>query len=138
MSRPALKRIHIASILLGIAGLQAPAGATPVGNWERVVAASDEFDGVALAPGRWRKGLWYDTSGVLAFKPENVSVSGGNLVLAARKEAFNGKSYTSGAVESLFDVPGENSYLEVRAKALHRNANVLSAIWMQSSPLTTA
>jgi hypothetical protein len=41
-------------------------------------------------------------------------------------------------VESLFDVPGVNSYVEVRAKALPRSANVLSAIWLQSSPLTTA
>ena len=41
-------------------------------------------------------------------------------------------------MESRFDVPGVNSYVEIRAKALHRNANVLSAIWLQSSPLTTA
>ena len=111
--------------------------ATPIGTWNLVVAASDEFDGSTLDAAKWKKGLWYDTSGVLAFKQENIAVSGGNLVLTARKEAFNEKSYTFGAVESLFDVPGANSYVEVRAKALHRNANVLSAIWLQSSPLTS-
>jgi beta-glucanase (GH16 family) len=111
---------------------------TPIGKWNLVVAASDEFDGITLDAAKWKKGLWYDTSGVLAFGQENIAVSGGNLVLTARKDAFNEKSYTGGAVESLFDVPGVNGYVEVRAKALHRNANVLSAIWLQSSPLTLA
>ncbi len=114
------------------------AGSTPAGTWKLLVAASDEFDGSTLDAAKWKKGLWYDTSGVLAFKPENAAVSGGNLVLSARKEAFNEKSHTGGAVESLFDVPGAISYVEIRAKALHRDANVLSAIWLQSSPLTVA
>jgi beta-glucanase (GH16 family) len=109
-----------------------------VGNWQRVAAASDEFEGSALDPGKWKRGLWYETSGVLAFKPENVSVSGGHLALTARKERFNDQDYTIGAVESLFDVPGATSYVEVRAKALPRDANVLSAVWLQSSPLTLA
>jgi beta-glucanase (GH16 family) len=112
--------------------------ATPIWKWKLFVAASDDFDGFTLDAAKWQKGLWYDTSGVLAFKQENVTVSSGNLLLTARKEAFNEKSYTCGAVESRFDVPGVNSYVEVRAKALPRDANVLSAIWLQSSPLTAA
>lgn len=122
------------------AGAVIPANvrATPVGKWNLVVAASDEFDGSTLDAAKWKKGLWYDTSGVLAFRQENITVAGGNLLLTARKEAFNESSYTFGAVESRFDVPGANSCVEVRAKALHRNANVLSAIWLQSSPLTSA
>ena len=118
--------------------IPATVNATPNGKWNLLVAASDEFDDPTLDTAKWKKGLWYDTSGVLAFKPENITVSGGNLVLTARKEAFNEKSYSYGAVESRFDVPGANSYVEVRAKALHQNANVLSAIWLQSSPLTSA
>ena len=85
------------------------------------------------------KGLWYDTSGVLAFRQENIAVSGGNLAPDREEGSVQREDrYTFGAVESLFDVPGVNSYVEIRAKALHRNANVLSAIWLQSSPLTTA
>lgn len=118
--------------------LPATVNGTAIGKWSPVVAASDEFDGLTLDAAKWKKGLWYDTSGVLAFKEENIAVSGGNLVLTARKEVFNEKTYTYGAVESLFDVPGVNSYVEVRAKALHHNANVLSAVWLQSSPLTSA
>jgi Domain of unknown function (DUF4886)/Glycosyl hydrolases family 16 len=120
------------------AAIPATVDATPVGKWKPVDAASDEFDGCTLNAAKWKKGLWYDISGVLAFRQENIAVSGGNLLLTARKEAFNGKSYTFGAVESRFDVPGANSYVEIRAKALQQNANVLSAIWLQSSPLTSA
>ncbi|HKR34054.1 MAG TPA: glycoside hydrolase family 16 protein [Steroidobacteraceae bacterium] len=140
-----LDRIRIAAVLnlaalpgAGCAVSPATVDAAPIGKWNLVVAASDEFDGFTLDAAKWKKGLWYDTSGVLAFRQENTTVSGGNLVLTARKEVFNEKSYTCGAVESLFDVPGVNSYVEVRAKALPRAANVLSAIWLQSSPLTAA
>jgi Beta-glucanase/Beta-glucan synthetase len=140
-----LDRIRIAAVLnlaalpgAGCAVSPATVDAAPIGKWNLVVAASDEFDGFTLDAAKWKKGLWYDTSGVLAFRQENTTVRGGNLVLTARKEVFNEKSYTCGAVESLFDVPGVNSYVEVRAKALPRHANVLSAIWLQSSPLTSA
>jgi beta-glucanase (GH16 family) len=128
---------RLAVLLLGLAGIQAIA-ATPAGKWSLVPSASDEFDGPVLDAAKWRKGLWYAESGVLAFRPENVTVSDGDLVLAARREAFGGKTHTGGAVESLFDVPGADSYVEVRARALRRDANVLSAIWLQSSPLTLA
>ncbi len=126
------------AIVIAAGAVPANVEATPVGTWNLVAAASDEFDGSTLDAAKWKKGLWYDISGVLAFRPENIAVSGGNLVLTAKKEAFNEKFYTFGAVESLFDVPGVNSYVEVRAKALDRKSNVLSAIWLQSSPLTTA
>ncbi len=136
----ALQRIAFESLAGERTGTATPVAvnAMPAGKWSQVAAASDEFDGFTLDAAKWKKGLWYDTSGVLAFKRENIAVSGGNLALTARREAFNEKSYTFGAVESLFDVPGATSYVEVRAKALQRNANVLSAIWLQSSPLTMA
>ena len=99
-------------------------------------ASSDEFDGDCLDENKWTNGIWYDVTTDLAFCPENVSVRDGNLVLTAKKQDYNGKAYTAGAVESKFDVPGTASYVEVRAKALDKKANVLSAIWMQSSPLS--
>lgn len=107
-------------------------------HWTLLETSSDEFEGTELDTSKWTNGIWYDTSSDLAFNSENVSVSAGNLVLTARKENYNGKAYTIGSVESKFDVPGTDSYVEVRAKALDSKANVLSAIWLQSSPLTSA
>lgn len=111
-----------------------PAG----GNWTLLPAVSDEFSGSGLDSSKWNNGIWYDVTGELAFSPDNVKVENGNLVLEAKKEERNGKLFTAGAVESKFEVPGTDSYVEVRAKALDKRANVLSAIWMQSSPLNWA
>lgn len=108
----------------------------PEGNWTLLPQNSDDFDGNSLDETKWKNGIWYDTTSELAFHPKNVSVRDGNLVLAARSEMYNGKNYTAAAVESRFEIPGTASYVEVRAKALDKNANVLSAIWLQSSPLT--
>ena len=49
---------------------------------------------------KWTNGIWYDVTTDLAFCPENVSVRDGNLVLTAKKQDYNGKAYTAGAVES--------------------------------------
>ncbi|MFF5213479.1 family 16 glycosylhydrolase [Streptosporangium sp. NPDC000396] len=129
----------LALALVPAAGVAAASTATatagPVPQRRFIGAASDEFSGSALDTAKWRTGLWYAKSGVGAFNPANVSVADGNLVLTARKQSQDGSAYTFGAVESTFDVPG-NSYVEVRAKVLDSRANVLSAIWLQSSPLS--
>lgn len=121
---------------LGGSGMTAKAAPPAEGNWTLLPAASDEFEGNELDSTKWNNGIWYDVTSALAFSPSNVTVRDGNLVLTAKKENYNGKSYTAGAVESKFEVPGTDSYVEVRAKALDKRANVLSAIWMQSSPLS--
>lgn len=140
--RRALLTGAVALALTAATGATGVAAADPVTSKlvpqrQLIGAASDEFGGSALDAARWKTGLWYAKSGVGAFDPANVSVADGNLVLTARKESRNGSPYTFGAVESRFDVPGD-SYVEVRAKVLDSRANVLSAIWLQSSPLSTA
>lgn len=106
------------------------------GCWTLVPAASDDF--TSFDTSRWSRGLWYKTSGVGAFNPANVTVTAGELALTAKREPYNDKLYTFGAVESTYDIPGAPSYVEVRARVLDSAANVLSAIWMQTSPLSQA
>ena len=106
------------------------------GCWTLVPSASDDF--TSFDTSNWNKGLWYATSGVGAFNPANITVTGGELALTAKLETYDGKPYAFGAVESKFDIPGAPSYVEVRAKVLDSAANVLSAIWMQTSPLSQA
>lgn len=105
-------------------------------NWTLLEESSDEFNENQLDNSKWKVGLWYDVTSALAFKDSNVSVRDGNLILTAKQENYNGKSYTCGAIESKFELPGTDCYVEVRAKALDKDANVLSAIWLQSSPLS--
>ncbi|KAF2862588.1 glycoside hydrolase family 16 protein [Piedraia hortae CBS 480.64] len=122
----------------------APAPVVPVpgaGNsaWKELRSAWDDFTG------DWSK--WedlsvhgYDFTGQLGYKKSNIAFKNGNLVLTARKETVSNtkdgtKSYSAAGVQSLFDIPGQPSYVEVRAKVLDENANVLSAIWMQTFPV---
>lgn len=103
-------------------------------GWTRL-GIGDEFTDPDRSSAQWHRGLWYPHSGVGLFRDANVSFSGGELHLAARAEKVDGYSYTFGAVESVFDLPGLCTYVEVRARALPSAARVLSAIWMQSSNL---
>lgn len=111
----------------------------PNAAWTLNPAASDEFGGPALDTAKWRPEVGYPVSGVLAFRGANATVSGGLLHLTARKETtlLNGKTYrySAGVVESRFEVPGQPSYVEVRARVLDSRANVLSAIWLQNFDL---
>ncbi|MHA0857119.1 glycoside hydrolase family 16 protein [Paenibacillus sp. CMAA1364] len=106
--------------------------ATPGGNvWTLDNAKSDEF--YSFNTNKWGTSLWYDTSGVLAFNPNNVSVSGGNMNLSVKKENYNGKAYTAGVLKSKFQVGGD-SYTEIRAKMINKDANVTAALWLSDQP----
>ena len=107
----------------------------PEGNeWELIENSSDEFIGDDLNNNKWNKYLWYDSSGVLGFNQSNVFIKNGLLNLEADKFENNDSAWSIGAVESVFDVPGQTSFIEIRAKLLPYKANVLSAIWLQSWP----
>lgn len=109
-----------------------PPGAT----WALDSAKSDEFNGLALDTTKWNAApLWYwsGVTGVFAFKTENTTVSGGAAHLSAKEESYNGKAYTAGCLKSKFQI-GEDTYLEVRAKMIWREANVCAAIWLGDQP----
>lgn len=99
--------------------------------WTQDYSKSDEFD--SLDSSKWDPSLWYSTSGVFAFNSNNVSVFDGNVNLSAKKENYNGKSYTAGVLKSKFQVGGD-SYTEIRAKMINKNANVTAALWVSDEP----
>ncbi len=93
------------------AGMDAPAPPPPDAALPgRTLVWSDEFDGAAGAPpdaSKWsfdvggsgwgNQELEYDTA-----RPENVALDGaGHLAITARSEAYMGKSYTSGRINTL-------------------------------------
>lgn len=119
----------------------------PNASWQLDPALSDEFEGNSLDPAKWQSNFGEfaypvstykdsadQTQALLAFKDTNVSVHDGSLYLTATKENYKGAPYTAGAVQSSFDIPAQPSYVEVRAKMLSAQANVLSAIWLQTFP----
>ncbi|TBL68354.1 family 16 glycoside hydrolase [Paenibacillus thalictri] len=77
------------------AGAPTPPAFLPSGY---TLAFMDDFNGSSLDSAKWDT---YDiTSANGAYRPENVTVSGGNLQIAMKKETYGGKSYTSGGVLS--------------------------------------
>lgn len=61
---------------------------------------SEEFDGNALDTSKWN--VMDENLGVnneqQYYRPGNVAVSGGHLVITARNEPFGGQRYTSGRI----------------------------------------
>ena len=101
-------------------------------NWVLDASVSDEFDN--LDESKWSKSLWYSVTSNNAFHPDNVTVSDGILRITAKKEQYNGKEYTCGALISNFRL-GVNTCIEIRAKTIDHRANVTTALWLSNQPL---
>ena len=128
-----LAGIALSSVLASTAAAAALEGPRPPAGWELVW--SDEFD----KPGRPDPSRWgYDVGGdgwgnneleyYTRARPENARVERGHLVIEARKEPWNKRSYTSARLVSR----GEGwtyGRVEVRAK-LPGGRGTWPATWM--------
>ena len=98
-----------------------------------LLAWSDEFDGNALDPRKWRpevKDVWYNNElQATTASRNNIGLVGGSLLLTARREALNGRQYTSARINT----KGLKSFLfgriDTRAK-LPKGKGMWPAIWM--------
>jgi len=107
-----------------------PAGLT----WTQDIAKSDDFDGDALDTSKWNTEHWIEiNNNRVAFKPDNATVSDGDLRIWLKKEPYKGVGYTGGYVRSKF-YTAEDTYIEVRAKMIPHRANVNSALWLYDVP----
>ena len=147
MHRPPLV---VASLLLGslvlvLAGGAAPEGRPlpPVGTTSTTAEAAprwrtvweDDFDGTSVSPDRWR--VEHSTFGdgnheLQCYTPDNVAVSGGLLVLEARREpttcpSGSTRAYSSGLVRST--AAWTYGAFEVRAR-VPRGTGFLPAAWL--------
>jgi len=117
--------------ILAVASAAAPAAAT----WSIVWA--DEFNGTSLDAANWAPDIGtgcpnlcgWGNNELQYYRSENVTVTGGNLVLTARAESYGGASYTSGKVTTR----GKRSFLygriEMRAK-IPTGGGMWPAFWM--------
>jgi len=120
----------------GGASAASPATPTPTptsgpAGWTLVF--SDEFDTPgALDPAKWDYDLGYianDEKQSYTSRSENVRAEGGNLVIEARKEAYQGYAYTSARVVTRGRFEFLYGRVEVRAK-LPTGNGTWPAIWM--------
>ena len=108
----------------------APPAKPPAGF---VLAFSDEFETPgSLDPAKWGYEIGYirnDEKQFYTSRSENVRAEGGNLVIEARKEAYQGYGYTSASVNTLGRFEFLYGRVEVRAKLPTGNGS-WPAIWM--------
>jgi beta-glucanase (GH16 family) len=114
----------------GSAGTGGTATPAPAG-WTLVF--SDEFEAPgALDPAKWGYEIGYVRNQEAQYytsRSENVRAEGGNLVIEARKEPYQGHGYTSASVNTRGRFEFQYGRVEVRAK-LPTGNGTWPAIWM--------
>ena len=102
---------------------------------------SDEFDGAALDAAKWTpevRDVWFNNElQATTSSRDNITVLNGNLVITAKRQAYNGRDYTSGRIVT----KGKKDFLfgrvDTRAK-LPKGKGLWPAIWMLGSNDSTA
>jgi len=126
---------HLAALLAGacLAGAAARAADPPQPpGW--VLDWHDEFDGATLDASKWvaetgghgwgNQELQYYTG-----RPENLRVGGGNLVIEARREDYQGSRYTSARIKTAGLVERMHGRYEARIK-IPAGQGIWPAFWM--------
>jgi peptidoglycan/xylan/chitin deacetylase (PgdA/CDA1 family) len=102
---------------------------------------SDEFDGAALDHAKWVEELGGHGFGnnELQFytaRPENVRVDGGNLVIEARREDWEGKHYTSARIKTAGLKERAHGRYEARIR-IPRGQGIWPAFWLLGADCKT-
>jgi beta-glucanase (GH16 family) len=123
---------------ISIAG--ASCGTTPPpSGW--TLTWADEFNGTSLDSSKWNievngngggnNELQYYTA-----RQENIRVTGGELVIEARKEAYMGKQYTSGRITTQNKASWQYGRMEARMK-IPTGKGTWPAFWMLGNSIST-
>jgi beta-glucanase (GH16 family) len=95
---------------------------------------SDEFDGTTLNTSNWSydtgngSGGWGNNE-LEYYRSQNVSVSGGYLIIEARQESYGGCSFTSGKIKSINKQDFLYGKIEARMKVPY-GGGMWPAFWM--------
>lgn len=131
--------IALAALLAGCAGTPAGEGAAGAGwtlDW------SDEFDGKALDRAKWTfetggHGFGNNEMQYYTDRPENLRLEDGMLVIEARREAYQGRDYTSARIKTAGLVERTYGRYEARIK-VPRGQGIWPAFWMLGADIKTA
>ena len=112
-------------------------GAAPTAHAAWSLVWSDEFDGSSLDTTKWTADVGngcpdlcgWGNNELQWYRPENVTVSGGNLVLTAKDETYGPSSFTSGKVLTRDKYSVRYGRIEMRAK-LPTGDGLWPAFWM--------
>lgn len=119
-----------------------PTGTTSAApNWNLVW--SDEFDGNSLNSANWTAEIGTGSGGwgnnelqYYTNRPQNLQVTGGNLVITAQRESYGGMNYTSARIKTQGLKNFTYGKVEARIK-LPSGQGLWPAFWMLGSNITT-
>lgn len=100
---------------------------------------SDEFDGTELNERIWNvevNGNGGGNSELQYYRRENVSVEDGNLVLTARRENYQGRSFTSGRVTTQNKAAFKHGIIQARIKFPRVTDGLWPAYWMMGNDMS--
>ncbi|GIO54127.1 RICIN domain-containing protein [Paenibacillus cineris] len=110
-------------------------------NWKLVW--SDEFDGTALNRSNWTPEIGTGSGGwgnnelqYYTDRSQNLQVTGGNLVITARRESYGGMNYTSARIKTQNLKSFTYGKIEARIK-LPSGQGLWPAFWMLGSNIST-
>ncbi|OZB98815.1 RICIN domain-containing protein [Paenibacillus sp. XY044] len=110
-------------------------------NWKLVW--SDEFDGTSLNRSNWTPEIGTGSGGwgnnelqYYTDRSQNLQVTGGNLVITARKESYGGMNYTSARIKTQNLKTFTYGKIEARIK-LPSGQGLWPAFWMLGSNIST-
>ncbi len=138
-----LKKRKLLSILLMVILFVTfiPVPEAQAATWNQVW--SDEFNGTSLNTSNWTYETGTGSSGwgnneleYYTGRPENVQVTGGNLVITARKESYGGMNYTSARIKTQGLKSFTYGKIEARIK-LPSGQGLWPAFWMLGTNITS-
>ncbi len=102
---------------------------TSINGWELIW--NDEFDQSPLNRNKWTAENWASEKNneLQFYKPDNIAIENGILKIESRKENFNGRLYTSGAMHTKDKFSFLYGKVEMRAK-LPAGQGMFPAFWM--------
>lgn len=98
----------------------------------------DEFNGTSLDERTWNievNGSGGGNQELQYYRRENVSVADGNLVLTARRENYEGKSFTSGRINSNRKTAFKHGVMQARIKFPMTADGLWPAYWMMGNEI---
>ncbi|NIA00308.1 family 16 glycosylhydrolase [Massilia sp. CCM 8734] len=124
---------------ISIAGASCGTAPLPDG-W--TLAWADEFNGTSLDTSKWNIEVNGDGGGnnelqYYTARSENIRVTGGELVIQARKEAYMGKQYTSGRITTQNKASWQYGRIEARMK-IPTGKGTWPAFWMLGNSINSA
>ena len=126
-----LTKVAFAVTIVALLGFATPSLATYALVW------SDEFDGSSLDTGNWNIDIGngcpdlcgWGNNELQYYRSQNVAVTGGNLVLTAKRENYGGNAFTSGKVHTRNKQSFLYGRVEMRAK-IPTGGGMWPAFWM--------